>query len=247
MITKQRIQKILREYGIASRREAEKMIIQGRVKINNHLVKLGDQADPKKDKITVDGKILTKPPALIYLLLHKPKGVVSTCNDPQNRKTVLDLLEPELRSKQGIHPVGRLDQDSTGALLLTNDGKFTLNLTHPRYHLPKTYQVWVQGNPSESVLEKWRKGLILEGKVTLPAQIEVLIEKPTKTLLKIIINEGKNKQIRKVAEILGFPVINLHRIAIGPIKLSSLPLGKYRFLEDWELQKIKAIIDKISK
>lgn len=244
---KERVQKILQKSGIASRREGEKMILAGRVKINNHPVELGDKADAKRDKITIDGKILNKRPPKIYILLHKPKGVVCTCNDPQNRKTVIHLLNPELRSGQGIHPIGRLDQDSTGALILTNDGNLTLNLTHPRYHLPKTYQVWVEGEPPESVLETWRQGVMLEGQKTLPAEIEVLTRKTTKTLLKIIINEGKNKQIRKVAEILGFPVINLHRTAIGSIKLASLPVGEHRFLEDWEIKKINTIIAKMQK
>lgn len=235
---KQRVQKILREWGIASRREAEKMILAGRVKINDQPIQLGDQADMKKDKIKVDGKLLKSRPSLTYILLHKPKGVVCTCHDEHNRQTVLDLLEPELKSGQGIHPVGRLDRESTGALLLTNDGQFTLNLTHPRYHLSKTYQVWVQGNPPESILQKWREGVILEGEKTLPAQVDILTKKLTKTLLKIVIHEGKNRQIRNVGDLLGFPVLDLHRIAIGSIKLSSLLCGQYRFLEDWEIKKL---------
>jgi 23S rRNA pseudouridine2605 synthase len=182
--------------------------------------------------------MLANRPDLSYVLLHKPKGVVSTCHDPQNRPTVIDLLAPELRYNQGIHPVGRLDIDSTGALLLTNDGQLTLNLTHPRYHLNKTYQVWVKGNPSESILDKWREGIILENKKTLPAQVKILTKKPTKTLLQVVISEGRNRQIRKVGDLLGFPVINLHRVAIGSIKLSSLPYGQYRFLKDWEIKNL---------
>ena len=238
----QRIQKILREWGIASRREAERMILAGRVKLNGIPVQLGDRADPQKDKIEVDGVRLTHPPRGICILLHKPKGVVCTCEDPQKRKTVLDLLAPELRSGQGIHPVGRLDRNSTGALLLTNNGSLTLSLTHPRYHLPKTYQVWVKGYPSESRLQQWREGVVLDNKKTLPAKIEVLTSKENKTLLKVMIKEGRNRQIRRVCELLGFPVINLHRTAIGPIKLSCLPRGKYRFLEDWELDKLTKIV-----
>jgi pseudouridine synthase len=234
----QRVQKILREWGIASRREAEKMILAGRIKINDRPIKLGERADSQEDIIKIDDKILTNRPDLSYILVHKPKGVVSTCHDPQNRQTVIDLLAPELRCNQGIHPVGRLDRDSTGALLLTNDGQLTLNLTHPRYHLKKTYQVWVKGNPSESILDKWREGIMLEDKKTLPAQVEILTQKPTKTLLKIVINEGRNRQIRKVGDLLGFPVLNLHRIAIGSIRLSSLPCGQYRFLQDWEIKKL---------
>lgn len=236
---KQRVQKILREWGIASRRQAEKMILDGRVKINERPIKLGDQADPKKDKIKVDGKVLTNRPPMRYILLHKPKGVVSTCCDPQNRPTVLDLLDSELKLGQGIHPIGRLDRNSTGALLLTNDGELTLKLTHPRYHLSKIYHVWVKGHPSESVLRKWREGVVLEGTKTEPAQVEILTQKPTKTLLKIVIYEGRNRQIRKIADLLGFSVLRLHRISVGSIKLSSLPCGEYRFLENWEIKKLK--------
>ncbi len=235
---KERIQKIISEHGIASRREAEKMILEGRVKLNGSLVKLGDKATPQQDKIEIDGKLLKKRPPLVYILLHKPKGVVCTCEDPQNRKTVIDLLEPELKSGYGIHPVGRLDIDSTGALLLTNDGQFTLNLTHPRYHLPKTYQVWVQGHPNESILQQWRQGVILDHQKTSSAQVKILTQKTTKTLLEIILNEGRNRQIRRVAELLGFPVIRLHRTTIGSLKLGDLPCGEYRFLEPWEVKKI---------
>jgi pseudouridine synthase len=233
---KERVQKILREWGIASRREAERMILEGRIKINGQLIKLGEQADKQKDIISVDGKVLTNRPDLYYILLHKPQNFICTCYDPQNRQTVLDLLAPELKSGLGIHPVGRLDRNSTGALLLTNDGQLTLNLTHPRYHLSKTYEVWVKGYPPEAILQKWREGIVWEGKKTLPAHIEVLNPKTTKTCLKIVINEGRNRQIRKIADFFGFPVIRLHRIAIGSIKLSSLACGKYRFLKDWEVK-----------
>lgn len=235
----QRVQKILREWGVASRRESERMITEGRVKINNKVVKIGEQADPKTDKIEVDGKVLKNRPRLIYILLNKPKGFISTCNDPQNRKTVLDLLDSELKLRQGIHPVGRLDRNSTGALLLTNDGELTLKLTHPRYNLSKTYQVWVKGNPPESILQKWREGVFLDNKKTLPAKIDVLTKKTTKTLLRIVLNEGRNRQIRKIADLLGYPVINLDRIAIGSIKLSSLTRGQYRFLENREVNMLK--------
>jgi pseudouridine synthase len=237
----ERIQKIMSAWGITSRREAEKMILQGRVKLNGNLVKLGDKGNPQQDKIEVDGEILNKRPPLVYILLYKPKGVVCTCHDPQNRLTVIDLLEPELRLGYGIHPVGRLDRDSTGALLLTNDGSLTLSLTHPRYHLPKTYQVWVQGHPDESSLQQWREGVILDEKKTSPAQVSILTQKTTKTLLQIIVREGRNRQIRRVAQLLGFPVINLHRTAIGFLNLSSLACGEYRFLEKWELKKIKLL------
>ena len=156
----------MREWGIASRREAEKIILAGKVKVNGHVITLGDKANPNKDKIEVDGKVLSRRnrPELVYILLNKPKGVVSSCDDPKKRKTVLDLLNPELQLGQGIHPVGRLDMDSTGALILSNDGGFTLSLTHPRYHLPKTYQVWLKGDMPDNLIKKWSEGFLWEGK-----------------------------------------------------------------------------------
>jgi 23S rRNA pseudouridine2605 synthase len=242
----ERVQKILSQWGIASRRQAEQMILAGRVKLNGQVVQLGEQADLTVDKLEVDGQEIcaTNRPQLVYLLLNKPAGVVSTCYDPQRRTTVLDLLPAKLREGQGIHPVGRLDAASTGALLLTNDGKLTLNLTHPRYHLPKTYRVWVNGNPTPSELERWRKGVMLSGKKTLPAQIKVIKQTQNRSLLEIILIEGRNRQIRRIAEQLGYKVVELHRTAIGNISLNSsegkiLPSGRYRQLLDSEVEYLK--------
>lgn len=238
----ERVQKILSQWGIASRRQAEQMILAGRVRLNGSLAHLGQKADPNIDRLEVDGRAITPAnrPQLIYILLNKPAGVVSTCRDPRNRSTVLDLLPVELKQGQGIHPVGRLDAESTGALLLTNDGALTLSLTHPRYHLPKTYRVWVRGHPPESVLELWRQGVILSGKKTLPAQVKVLKLRSQQTLLQIVLTEGRNRQIRRLAKQLGFEVLKLHRTAIGSIQLQlpnepGLPSGHYRFLKDFEI------------
>ncbi len=242
----ERIQKILSRWGIASRRQAEQMILDGRVSLNGRIAQLGQKVDLKKDRLEVDGKLIDSKnrPQLVYLLLHKPAGVVSTCHDPQKRPTVIELLPACLGKGQGIHPVGRLDADSTGALLLTNDGDLTLALTHPRYHLPKVYQVWVQGKPSESILKKWRNGVILSGKKTLPSQVKVVEQSAKKTLLKVVLHEGRNRQIRRVAEQLGFGVLSLHRTAIGSIQLQSpqkpvLPRGKYRFLDNDEINSLR--------
>ncbi|MGK7877933.1 MAG: pseudouridine synthase [Xenococcaceae cyanobacterium] len=242
----QRVQKILSQWGIASRRQAEKMILAGRVRLNGSVVQLGQRADPTTDLLEVDGKAIKSAnrPQSIYLLLNKPAGVVSTCHDPKNRPTVLDLLPAELQDGQGIHPVGRLDAESTGALLLTNDGALTLSLTHPRYHLPKTYHVWVQGHPPESVLQVWRQGVILLGKKTLPAQVKVLKRRSKQTLLQVVLTEGRNRQIRRIAKQLGFEVLKLHRTAIGSIQLQPpnepvLPSGHYRFLKDSEIRFLK--------
>jgi 23S rRNA pseudouridine2605 synthase len=238
----ERLQKILSQWGIASRREAEKMILSGRVRLNGTVVHLGQKANPEQDQIEIDGipvKTASRPKP-IYLLLHKPAGVVSTCHDPRNRRTVLDLLPPELQESQGIHPVGRLDAESTGALLLTNDGELTFHLTHPRHCVPKTYHVCLEGNIPEFAVQAWRSGIVLSGRKTLPAQVRVLEQRGSETLLEVILTEGRNRQIRRVAELLGYPVVHLHRIAIGPIQLKqpgkpSLPRGQYRPLEDFEI------------
>jgi 23S rRNA pseudouridine2605 synthase len=239
----ERVQKILSQWGIASRRQAETMILAGRVRLNGTVVHLGQKANPETDLIEVDGRPVegSNRPQSIYLLLNKPLGVLSTCRDSRKRPTILDLLPNTLSRGQGIHPVGRLDADSTGALLLTNDGELTFHLTHPRYHVSKTYHVWVQGHPPESVLQIWRQGVDLFGKKTLPAQVQVLERGLKETLLEIVLTEGRNRQIRRVAELLSYPVIHLHRTAIGPIQLQLsgepvLPSGHYRYLKDFEIR-----------
>lgn len=241
-----RLQKLLSQMGIASRRQAEVMIAQSRVRVNGVVAQLGQKVDPKSDRVTVDGKLvaIADRPQLIYLLLHKPPGVVSTCDDPQGRPTVLDLLPKELQTGQGLHPVGRLDADSTGALILTNDGELTFWLTHPSHSIPKTYRVIVRGHPNEAVLKRWRNGIDLDGRVTRPAQVRLIQKYAQSTKLEIILQEGRNRQIRRVAEVLGHPVIELHRIAIGSIQLhasgqSNLPEGSYRVLTGSEIRDLK--------
>jgi len=238
-----RLQKVLAQWGIASRREAEEMIRRSRVRINGVLAHLGQKVDPETDTITVDGKpVVTKQrPALIYLLLHKPAGVVSTCYDPHLRTTVLDLLPKELHEGSGIHPVGRLDTDSTGALILTNDGDLTFWLTHPSHSVSKTYRVLVTGHPSELVLQIWREGVVLEGRKTRPAKVRLIESFATNSSLEIVLQEGRNRQIRRIAEQLGYPVIKLHRTAIGPIQLQRprqpyLKQGNFRSLKDDEMR-----------
>lgn len=239
----ERLQKLLSQWGIASRRHAEEMIQAGRVRVNGEIAHLGQKADPLSDRIEVDGKLIksVNRPEQIYLLLYKPAGTVSTCSDPQGRPTVIDLLPASLQRGKGIYPVGRLDADSTGALLLTNDGDLAFRLIHPRHSVPKTYQVWVEGQPPENILQMWREGVILDSKKTLPCQVRVLetASKGERTLLEVILKEGRNRQIRRVAEQLGYPVIQLHRTAIGPIQLQlpnqRLLPGQYRDLTDVEI------------
>ncbi|MBL1198571.1 MAG: rRNA pseudouridine synthase [Nostoc sp. GBBB01] len=249
-----RLQKILAQWGIASRREAEEMIRRSRVRINGVLAHLGQKVDPEKDAIAIDGKLISpkQRPASIYLLLHKPAGVVSTCYDPHHRPTVLDLLPQELRGGSGIHPVGRLDVDSTGALILTNDGDLTFGLTHPRHSISKTYRVLVKGHPPEAVLRMWRQGVVLEGRKTRPAKVQIVERSAQGSFLEIVLQEGRNRQIRRVAQQLGYPVIQLHRSAIGSIQLQTpkepfLSEGKYRFLNDREIQFLREQINQNSE
>ncbi|MBV5260649.1 rRNA pseudouridine synthase [Synechococcus moorigangaii CMS01] len=244
----ERVQKILAHWGIASRRGAEKLILAGRVTCNGKPVQLGDQADPKGDRLCVDGKPIkaTERPRHYYYLIHKPKGVVSTCADPKGRPTVLDLLPKTLQQGKGIHPIGRLDVQSTGALLLTNDGAFTLALTHPRYHIPKTYRVWLKGKISERLLDQWRQGILLDGRRTLPSQILVKTVTQDKTCVDIMLTEGRNRQIRRVADQLGFPVVKLHRLAIGNLHLGDLQRGQARPLTTAEVKQLRTQCRSIS-
>lgn len=246
----ERVQKILSQWGITSRRKAEKLILAGRVKLNGHQVQLGEKADPKYDRLEVDSQLIqpAQRPNFLYILINKPQGVVSTCDDPQHRPTVLDLLPEKLRQGTGIYPVGRLDFNSTGALLLTNDGELTLNLTHPRYHLPKTYDVVISGKISEIRLQQWREGVMLMGKKTLPAHVEVIHCYPHRqTHLRVVITEGRNRQIRRIVQQMGYHVLRLHRSAIGSITVapgspheSSLPSGHYRLLTTSEIDFLKS-------
>jgi 23S rRNA pseudouridine2605 synthase len=240
----ERLQKLLSQWGVASRRQAEGLISAGRVRLNGRVAQLGDQADPQQDCIEVDGQLLKvgDRPQRHYLLLNKPRGYVTTCLDPEQRRTVFDLLPPDLRQGQGLHPVGRLDYASSGALLLTNDGELTARLTHPRYHIAKTYRVWVAGHPSRQTLAQWQEGVLLDGQPTLPAEVEVLGVEPERTRLQIILNEGRNRQIRRVAEQLGHPVLELHRTAIGPLQLGGLRRGAYRLLEAAEVTALQRLV-----
>jgi 23S rRNA pseudouridine2605 synthase len=244
-MTTARLQKILSQWGIASRRRAEQLILAGRVRVNGTVATLGQTAEPTTDRIEVDGKLITiqSRPEPVYLLLNKPVGIVSTCFDPQGRPTVLELLPPQLRECEGIHPVGRLDINSSGALLLTNDGDLTFGLTHPSHSIRKTYLVWVRGQISSSVLNAWRSGIDLDGQYTLPAQVAVVKNSDHLTLLKIVLTEGRNRQIRRVATQLGHPVVDLHRTSIGDISIdgdSPLSIGSHRRLRLVELQSLQS-------
>ncbi len=247
MAAPQRLQKLLAQQGLASRRQVEAWILAGRIRVNGKVVtELGFKADPERDRVEVDGRVIRfRDPVRYVLLLHKPLGVLSTCRDPWGRKTVLDLLPPPWNRQIRLYPVGRLDADSSGALLLTNDGDLTLKLTHPRYHLPKTYLVQVQGRPSQATLQRWREGVDLDGSTTLPAEVEFCNPPPFgstshSSWLRVVLFEGRNRQIRRVAEQLGHPVLSLHREAIGPLRLGNLKPGQFRLLQPQEVQALLA-------
>ncbi|WP_413324967.1 pseudouridine synthase [Synechococcus sp. MIT S9503] len=230
---RQRVQKLMSAAGYCSRRQAEELLRQGRVGVNGTIAALGDQADPKTDLICVDGRPLSMVTEERVLLLNKPPGVISSCHDPQGRRTVLDLIPSDLR--RGLHPVGRLDADSRGALLLSNQGDLTLRLTHPRYAHSKTYKVTVTGTPDHSKLEQWRQGLELDGSHTLPADIRLIQSRKRNSVLEVILREGRNRQIRRIASLLGHPVVDLQRIAIGGLALGSTAEGCWRELsrQEW--------------
>ena len=224
-----RLQKIISDSGLSSRRKADLLIKQGRVTLNGRQANVGEKADPFSDHLLVDGKDLPKKLSHKVFLLNKPYGFISSCQDNHGRKTILSLIPSHLRL--GLHPVGRLDYESRGAILLTNNGDLTLKLTHPRYSHTKTYLVWVKGQPSLSILDNWRRGIFLDGKITMPARIEILDKGNQKTLLKVILKEGRNRQIRRTANLLGYPVLDLQRISISNININGLVEGDWRELQ----------------
>ena len=218
--------------GLCSRRRGEDWLQAGRVTVDGRVASLGDQADPNSQLIEVDGVPLISVQEPRVFLLNKPVGVICSCRDPQGRATVLDCLPHQERS--GLHPVGRLDADSRGALLLTDQGELTLRLTHPRYNHAKTYRVSVRGIPSSQALRRWREGLLLDGRLTRPARVHCLRSRGASSLLEVELKEGRNRQIRRVAELLGHPVIDLQRVAIDDIQLDDLPEGSWRRLDTRE-------------
>ena len=223
-----RLQKVLAQVGIGSRRVCETMIADGRVTVNGEVAALGRRVDPSEDRIAVDGVPLSVRPGLVTYLLNKPAGVVSTASDPCGRPTVVDLVPAEPR----VHPVGRLDTDSEGLLLLTNDGDLTFHLTHPRFGVEKEYLVAVQGRLRPGEVRRLREGVILEDGITAPARV-ALVEPG---LARITIHEGRNRQIRRMCAAVGHPVERLVRVRIGPLVDRSLAPGEWRPLRFAEVR-----------
>jgi len=231
-----RIQKILAEIGIASRRKAEEMIIEGRVTVNGKVATIGMKADLNRDHIKLNGKLLIRPEPKVYLIVNKPKGVVTSLRDPEGRPTIKDFLKGV---KYRVFPVGRLDYDSEGLLLLTNDGNFTHAVLHPSKKIPKTYLVKVREVLEDDEIEKLRKGIRLKDGVTAPAKVKRIRKTEHNSWLEITLHEGKKRQIRRMLEKVGHPVLKLKRIRINGIELGKLESGKYRYLMSDEVDKIK--------
>lgn len=230
----ERLQKVLARAGMGSRRVCEKLIVEQRVTVNGELAELGEKVDPETAEIEVDGLKVGVRQDLVYYLLNKPVGVIATSKDPQERSTVVDLVPTHPR----VFPVGRLDADTEGLILLTNDGDLTHYLTHPSFGVEKEYLVQVDVKPSRNAIRELRQGVELDDGITAPAKVSLVDEK----LIKIVIHEGRNRQVRRMCESVGHPVKRLIRSRIGPIVDTSLRPGSFRELTNQELKSIRKIL-----
>ena len=230
-----RLQKFLAESGVASRRKSEELIEQGKVKVNGRVALIGDKIDPKKDSVTVSGKKIVKTKTFTYIVLHKPRGFITTMSDEMDRKCVAELIK-DVPGR--VYPVGRLDRDSEGMLLFTNDGAFANAMTHPTKHVPKTYRVTVRPSITEDQITALTQGVIIDDRKTAPAEVHVVTKEEGRVVLEIILYEGRNRQIRKMCEEVGLEVARLKRTAIGSIKLGMLKQGAWRELTDDEVRKL---------
>jgi pseudouridine synthase len=238
----ERLQKILARAGIASRRKAEELIAGGLVTINGAVASLGDKADPAVDSVKVEGRRVPPPVPQRYVLLNKPPGYVSTVSDPERRPTVLDLVPPALR--KALVPVGRLDFQSEGLLLLTTDGEWAQRIAHPRYGCAKTYEVKVKGMPEERDVERLRRGMWIDGQRTLPAEVRLLRttgrgREVGNTWWEVVLRQGRSRQIREMFFRIGHGVLKLHRVAIGPLRDPQLPPGAWRELNEGEVEQLR--------
>lgn len=235
---KERLQKVIAAAGLASRREAEKWITAGRVSVNGRVASLGESADPEKDQVEVDGRTLSVEGKKYYLLLNKPIGYVSTRRDPEGRPVVTDLVR-EIPAR--LYPVGRLDLNTEGLLLLTNDGALAHHLAHPRHQVEKTYLVRVRGALSREALEKLERGVLLEDGMTAPARVEKVRSAGSHSWFHLTIREGRNRQVRRMCETVGFQVSRLKRIRIAFLEIDELPSGKFRHLSSQEVAELKKL------
>ncbi|MBC7545735.1 MAG: rRNA pseudouridine synthase [Candidatus Sericytochromatia bacterium] len=233
-----RLQRILAAAGIASRRDAERIIAAGRVQVNGQTVtELGSKADPDTDIVTVDGKSIEPNRPRIVILLHKPALVMTTKSDPEGRTTVMDLLPDSLRH---LNPVGRLDYETGGLLLMSNDGDLAERLTHPRHHVPKVYNAMVKGEPSLESLRLLADGIRLEEGMTAPARVQRLGAMGDDTWIELVLTQGWNQQVRRMFKAIGHPVRQLKRVALGPLRLGKLAPGEFRVLTQREVEQLRA-------
>lgn len=234
----ERLQKVMAQAGVASRRKSEELIIKGKVKVNGKVVtELGIKVDPQKDTIKVNGKEISKEKP-VYILLNKPKGYITTMEDQFDRPIVLDLVKDV---PQRLHSIGRLDYDTEGLLLLTNDGSLTYALTHPSHQVEKTYIVRAKGRITSSAIRTLEKGVMLDDGMTAPAKAELLKGKMDHSVIKLTIHEGRNRQVRRMMDKVGFPVLRLKRVEMGPIRLGHLHPGGYRHLSQREVKQLKKL------
>ena len=231
----ERLQKILASRGIASRRKAEEMITQGRVTCNGHVAHLGDSADPETDEILLDGKPLPSRAGSVYIMLNKPRGFVTTLSDEKGRRNVAELVAD---CGTRVYPIGRLDMDSEGLLLFTNDGDFADHLMHPKHEIEKTYEVWVTGyRPGGEALLS--RPITLDGYTIRPAKVKLRSYKGDQAVILVTIHEGRNRQVRRMCQAAGMNVTRLRRISEDSLALGSLPLGKWRYLTEDEVEKLQ--------
>lgn len=232
-----RLQKFMAESGIASRRKSEVLISTGKVRVNGKIAMIGDKIDPKHDKVVVGGKKLTAVKKNTYIMLNKPRGFITTMHDEMDRKCVAQLVG-DIGTR--VYPVGRLDRESEGLLILTNDGEFANMLTHPSRHIPKTYRVTIRPELSKEQKTALEEGIEIDGKVTLPADVRIIDRQEGRVVIELTIYEGRNRQIRKMCEALQLEVARLKRIKIGALKLGMLKQGDYRDLTDDEIHALMA-------
>ena len=230
---------MLADCGVASRRKSEELIQQGRVKVNGRVAVIGDKVDPVHDKVYVSGRRVTGTarPQLRYIMMNKPRGVLTTMSDEKGRKCVADLIKD---IPERVYPIGRLDRDSEGMLLLTNDGEFANHIMHPKKHVNKVYRVTVRPNINDEQVSRLENGVVIDGRKTAPAQVRVVSREEGRAVLEVVIREGRNRQIRKMCDVVGLEVARLKRTAIGGVKLGGLKSGMYRDLTDTEVKKLSA-------